>query len=113
MNNIDKKIRAFEILCGDWDFRNIDMTEPHLQNIRINDNKIIINCELFSTIIDDYVSCEGGIIVDKEMVKRFNDLDLKDNIEVLNFISEIEDKIDWDYVEKILSKEIEKEELAL
>ena len=76
MDNMRKKLRAFEILCGDWDYRNIDMTEPHLQGIEITDNDILVNCELFSTKLDDYVLCPGGTISDKNIIKKFEDLDL-------------------------------------
>lgn len=109
MDNMSKKLKTFEILCGDWDYRNIDMTEPHLQNIEIIDDDILISCELFLPEIDDYVSCEGGIISDKSMIKRFNDLDLMNREKVLGFILEIENHIDWDKVNKTLSDEILKE----
>lgn len=109
MDNISKKLKAFEILCGDWDYRNIDMTEPHLQNIEIIDNDILISCELFSSEIDDYVSCEGGIISDKNMIKAFVDLDLMNREKVLSFISEIENHINWNEVSKLLSDEVLKE----
>lgn len=104
-----KKLKIFEILCGDWDYRNIDMTEPHLQKIEIIDNDILISCELFSTEIDDYVSCEGGIISNKNMIKEFNNLDLMNREKVLKFINEIENHIDWDEISKFLYDEIKKE----
>lgn len=108
--SFEKKLEKFTDLCGDWDYRNIDMTEPHLQNIGIiNDNIILISCELFSPEIDDYVSCEGGIISDQNMIKRFIDLDLMNREKVLKFISEIENYIDWDKVNKKLSDEVNKE----
>lgn len=109
MLDINKKLKAFEILCGDWDYRNIDMTEPHLQSIEIVGNDILTKCELFSSDIDDYVSCEGGIIGDKELVKKFKMIDLKEKEEVLNFMSDIENKIDWDKVTQNLSDEVSKE----
>lgn len=109
MDNISKKLKAFEILCGDWDYRNIDMTEPHLQNIEIIDNDILISCELFSPEIDDYVSCDGGIISDKNIVNKFKDLDLMSREKVLSFISEIENHIYWDKITKSLYDEVEKE----
>jgi len=109
MDNMSKKLKAFEILCGDWDYRNTDMTEPHLQNIKIIDDDILISCELFSPEIDDYVSCEGGTISDKNMIKKFEELDLMNREEVLSFISEIENHINWDKVNKELYSEIEKE----
>lgn len=105
--SFEKKLEKFTDLCGDWDYRNIDMTEPHLQNIGIiDDNIILISCELFSPEIDDYVSCEGGIISDQNMIKRFIDLDLMNREKVLKFISEIENYVDWDKVNKKLEDEM-------
>ena len=86
MSSINKKLKEFENLCVDWDYRNIDMTEPHLQGIEIIDNDILVNCELFSPEVDDYVSCNGGIINDKNIVKKFEDLDLTNKEDVLDFI---------------------------
>lgn len=107
--SFEKKLEKFTYLCDDWDYRNIDMTEPHLQNIGIIDDNILISCELFSPEIDDYVSCEGGIISNKNMIKRFIDLDLMNREKVLKFISEIENYIDWDKVNQKLSDEVNKE----
>lgn len=109
MLSIENKLKAFEIICGNWDYRNIDMTEPHLQSIQIIGNDILISCELFSPEIDDYVSCDGGIISDKNLVKKFNDLDLTNRKNVLGFIADIETHINWDKVNKDLYDEIEKE----
>lgn len=108
MDNMRKKLRAFEILCGDWDYRNIDMTEPHLQGIEITDNDILVNCELFSTKLDDYVLCPGGTISDKNIIKKFEDLDLSNKEKVLDFISVINNHINWEEVNKNLSNEVDK-----
>ena len=59
---LENKREIFADKCGDWDYRNIDMTEPHLQGIDIIQNTIIINCELYSPELDEYLSCEGGVI---------------------------------------------------
>lgn len=109
MSSINKKLKEFENLCVDWDYRNIDMTEPHLQSIEIIDNDILVNCELFSPEIDDYVSCNGGIINDKNIVKRFEDLDLTNKEDVLDFITVINNYINWEEVNTNLSDEIDKE----
>ena len=85
------------------------MTEPHLQGIEIIDNDILVNCELFSPEVDDYVSCNGGIINDKNIVKKFEDLDLTNKEDVLDFIIVINNYINWEEVNKNLSDEIDKE----
>ena len=109
MDNMRKKLRAFEILCGDWDYRNIDMTEPHLQGIEIIDNDILVNCELFSPKLDDYVLCLGEIISDKNIIKKFEDLDLSNKKKVLDFISVINNHINWEEVnENLVMKLIKK-----
>lgn len=109
MDDISKKLKAFEILCGDWDYRNIDMIEPHLQNIEIIDNKILISCELFSPEIDDYVSCYGGIISDDKIIKEFIKLDLMDKEKVLDYMSRIESNVNWDNANKELYDKVLKE----
>lgn len=109
MLNVEKKQKIFEIICGDWDYRNINMTDPHLQSIQIIGNNILINCELFSPDIDDYVFCDGGIISDKSLVKKFKKLDLKKKTDVLEFMADIESKINWDKVNKNLYDEVSKE----
>ena len=109
MSSINKKLKEFENLCVDWDYRNIDMTEPHLQGIEIIDNDILVNCELFSPEVDDYVSCNGGIINDKNIVKKFEDLDLTNKEDVLDFITVINNYINWEEVNTNLSDEVDKE----
>ncbi len=109
MSSINKKLKEFINLCGDWDYRNIDMTEPHLQGIEITGNDILISCELFSPEVDDYVSCNGGTISDKNVIKKFEDLDLTNKEDVLDFISVINNYINWEDVNENLSDEIDKE----
>lgn len=109
MSSINKKLKEFRNLCGDWDYRNIDMTEPHLQGIEITGNDILISCELFSPEVDDYVSCNGGTISDKNVIKKFEDLDLTNKEDVLDFISVINNYINWEDVNENLSDEIDKE----
>lgn len=106
MDIIRPKLINFEMLCGDWDFRNIDMTKPHLQSIDIKDNNIFINCELFEPDIEDYISCSAGIINDKKLIKQFYELNLRNKYKVLNFISTIESYVDWDKVNEELENEI-------
>lgn len=111
--NLENKQKIFEIICGDWDYRNIDITNPHLQGIQLVNNKIEISCELFSPDIDDYVSCDGGTINDIKIINDFENLDLENKNEVLDFISDIENLIDWDKVSNDLDSEVEKEKLKL
>lgn len=107
--NLEKKQKKIETICGDWSYRNIDMTEPHLQSIEIINNDILISCELFSPDIDDYFSCDGGMISDKNLIKKFKKLDLKKKTDVLEFIADIENQINWDKVNKKLYNEVLKE----
>lgn len=103
------KLNEFAELCGNWDYRNIDMTDPHLQSISIKNNIISTSCEKYSTELDDYVSCDGGEIKSKELKDEFNLLDLSNREEVLNFISTIESNIDFTTVENLLNQEEEKQ----
>lgn len=88
-NNLTEKINKFNDLCGDWDYRNIDMTNSHLASIDVLDTKkkyIIVSCELYSTSVDEYVSCSVRAIKNKKIVKEFMDLDLENYEDVLNFL---------------------------
>ena len=85
-----EKIEQFNELCGDWDFRNIDMTSPHLQGIDIEDDKVHIYFELFSSELDEYISCDEGLFSNKKLVNKFKQLDLRDYISVNAYIKEIE-----------------------
>lgn len=113
MLNLEQKEKAFEIICGDWNYRNIDMTEPHLQSIQIIGNKIGISCELFSSSIDDYVFCDGGIIDNKQLVKKFKQLKLNNKYDVLKFISDIDNLINWKQVEINLYDQVKLEKNKL
>ena len=109
--NLEKKLKVFEVICGDWNYRNIDMTEPHLQKIDIVQNNLLISCELFSPDLDEYLSCDGGIIKDKKLVKKFKRLNLEKKDEVLNFISDINSLINWDKVDNDLYDQVELEKM--
>lgn len=61
--NLRKKELKFSTLCGDWDYRNIDMTEPHLSEINIGSNKIIATYEKYSSALDDYVFCIVRLLI--------------------------------------------------
>lgn len=106
MNN---KIDKFNEMCGMWDFRNIDMTKPHLSSIEIKNNTIFLYCEIFSPALDDYIDCYACKIKDKELLKMFKNLDLSDNSAVSDMIGYFEMEIDWDLVSDKLSEKLEKE----
>jgi len=95
-----EKTLQFNQLCGDWDFRNTDMTEAHLQGIDINNKKGTINlsCEWFSPALDDYVSCDAGEIKNKSLIEKFKKLDLEDHIAVNQYINDIEKKVNWEKI---------------
>ncbi len=108
MLKFKKKIEDFCYLCGNWDYRKYDdMTEPHLQAIDIEGDKISTFCELFSPELDDYVSCDSGIFQRKDLVRDFKKLNLSHKTEVLDFIQQIECLIDWDKVSDVLYEEVE------
>lgn len=103
---MSEKLKLFRDICGDWDYRSIDMTNPHIQGIDIIQNNIYVRCELFSPEIDDYVSCDGGVISNKKLIKSFEKLNLDNKSDVLKFISKIEDKVNWKEVEHNLGEEV-------
>ena len=104
---IKEKLQKFSELCGDWDYRNIDMTDSHIQGIDIEKDTLLIYCELFSPKLDEYVSCLGGTIKDVSLIKKFKKINLKKKVEVLDFISTINNLIDWYKVDKDLYSEID------
>lgn len=106
---LNNRLNKLQQICGDWNYRNIDMTESHLQGITIKGDVIGITCEKYSTNLDDYVSCSGGDIKSKELVKEFNLLDLEDKVAVLEYISKIECYINYKEVNERLSNLEEKE----
>ena len=115
---LTKKIDKFTELLGSWDFRNIDMTEAHLSDIRIkSDNSIYLYSEIYSSKLDDYVSCFAGVIKSKTLVKEFESLDLKDEYAVKDFIKELESKINWEKANNLLdrmeTKELKKYNIEL
>ena len=105
---IKNKLDKFTELCGDWDYRNIDMTDSHLESIDIKGNAISISCEKYSTKLDGYVTCSAGEVKDKNLVREFGLLDLTDSEKVLAFISEINNYINYDKVDNDLDIEEQK-----
>lgn len=107
--NLNERLEIFKEYCGDWDYRNIDMTLPHIQSIDIVGNNITVEVEMFSTILDDYVSVDGGEFTDSNLVYKFNNLDLDCRNDVWEFMRDIENLVDWKKVDKELSLEIKEE----
>lgn len=107
---LKNKLDKFASLCGDWDYRNIDMTSPHLQSIAIKNNTICISCEKYSTSLDEYVSCNYKEIKNNDLINKFNLLDLSNKEDVLEFMNSIENHIDFKNVENILY-DLEQQEL--
>lgn len=111
-----KKITIFNNLCGDWDFRDIDMTEPHLGGIDYIDNKFYFIIEKFSPTLDDYIMYNYEFN-DADLINNFANLDISDREEVCSFMSFCETKIDWEKatekLEKLEEREMEQYELNL
>lgn len=40
MNDLQDKIESFNELCGDWEYRNIDMTDSHIAGIEIENSVV-------------------------------------------------------------------------
>lgn len=116
-NKIDtNKLKIFNDRCGDWDFRNIDMTKPHLGGIDYIDNKFYFIVEKFSPTLDDYVM-DNYEFNDVDLIDNFANLDIKSEDKILDFISFCESKIDWKEATERLEiqeeTEINHEELEL
>ena len=100
--SLTQKINNFIRLCGDWDYRNIDMTKPHISYITINNNKIKVCCEIYSPELDEYIFSNEVLIEDKKMFSQFKKLNLKKKNDVLEFIKKIESFINWDDISNFL-----------
>lgn len=100
-----KKAKKFTELCGDWDYRNIDMCDIHLGSMKIQKDKLIIVCEKYSPEIEDYISSSDYKIQSKELVEEFKLLDLGNREQVLDFMIKLENNIDYKAVEKELNKQ--------
>lgn len=98
-----KKAKKFTELCGDWNYRNIDMSNIHLESLKVQKDNLILSCEKYSNEIDDYISCPACEIKSKELVNEFKLLDLENKNNVLDFMSKLENYIDYKAVEKILN----------
>lgn len=103
---LKEKIIQFNTICKNIDFRDIDMCEPHLESISINNNTITLNCEKYSYDVEGYVSCEGYSSNDSILIQKFGRLDLENDFYVKKMINELEEFIDW---EKVQDKLCEKE----
>ena len=71
---------------------------------------------MYSTKLDDYVSCFAGVTKSKTLVNEFASLDLKNEYAVKDFIKELESKINWEKVNNLLNnmetKELKKYNIA-
>lgn len=105
---LNKKIDKFNQLCKDGNFRNIDMNIPHIQGITIRNTIIEIFVEKYSCNLDDCISCSIKKIDDKELIKKLSALDLDNKDNVLDYISRIENEIDYESANKKLDLEEEK-----
>lgn len=99
------KAKKFTELCGDWDYRNTDMNDIHLESLKVQKDKIIISCERYSNKLDDYICCPACDIESKELVNEFNLLDIENRGHVLDFMSKLENYIDFDQAEKSLKEQ--------
>lgn len=105
---INVKVNEFNKLCGDWDYRNTDMTNVHLGGIEIKYRTIKMYCEKYDVDLDNYIICSSGRINNQDYLKEFIELDLENREKVLEYISSLEDCIDWKKVENNLDKIKEK-----
>ena len=81
------------------------MTDIHLESLKIQKNKIFLSCEKYSTKLDTYISADIFEIESKELVDEFNLLDLENREHVLDFMSKLENYIDFDKAEKSLKEQ--------
>lgn len=102
---LNKKINNFSELCGDWDYRNIDMTRPHLSTIDIQDNNLVAYFEIYSPFVDEYIFSSGVLIEDNELTSQFKKLNLKKKNEVLKFIERLDSLVEWDVISNDLSSQ--------
>lgn len=105
---LNNKCKKFTELCGDWDYRNVDMTDIHLGGIKVQKDKIILFCEKYSSEIDDYISYPDYEITSKELINDFNLLDLENREKVLEYISNLENHINYDELENMLLEQEQK-----
>lgn len=117
---LNNKCKKFTELCGDWDYRNIDMTDAHLEGIEIKYRMIKIFGERFDVDLDDYIMCLAGRINNQEYIRNFIELDLENREQVLEFMTSLEDCVDWKKVEHNLDtikenelKEINEKEMEM
>lgn len=108
MTKLLDKIKYFNYLCGEWDYRNIDMTDSHIAGIEIKNNVIEISCEKYSASVEEYLFSDGGSIKNDEIINRFLELNIEDRSEVLEFIRTLNGYVNWKKVDKDLLKEEQK-----
>lgn len=106
---LEEKVNKFNDLCGDWDYRNIDMTVAHLGGIEINNKEITAIYERYDTTIDDYLRWSGEVVDIPDLFEDFTNLDLNNDDEVKDFMLYVSDWIDWDKVDKEFDEYIEED----
>ena len=84
------------------------MTDIHLGGIKVQKDKIILFCEKYSSEIDDYISYPDYEITSKELINDFNLLDLENREKVLEYISNLENHINYDELENMLLEQEQK-----
>ena len=84
------------------------MTDKHLGVIKVQKDKIILFCEKYSSEIDDYISYPDYEITSKELINDFNLLDLENREKVLEYISNLENHINYDELENMLLEQEQK-----
>lgn len=99
---LKEKVIQFNNLCKQIYFRDIDMSEPHLESITLCNNRLELNCEKYSNDLEDYVYCTVGSYSNKDLICQFKRLDLANDSYVKNFINDLEQLIDWNEVNRIL-----------
>lgn len=104
---LEEKLKAFANLWEDDNFRNIDMTDPHLHHIEIKDNCITPIIEQYNWDLEEYFYCNSDSFVNHDLVNQFKNLNLNDEDEVMDFIYSIEDFVDWDKARDNLQKQID------
>ena len=113
---LSQRVDRFNQLCGNWDYRNIDMTQPHLSSISIDIDRYKVNvyCEKYDVDLEEYISCKATTLLKGQadyIIQNFKVIFSEEWINPKDLINYINYKIDWDYVREEL--ETIKEEYIL
>ena len=107
---LDSKVDEFNNILCQWDFiqewTHTDITEPHIECIEVNGNKIHVECELWDPDLDDYVFCDGGDYEAPNVIELLNKADFYKSYNVYEEAKPIYDSIsaliDWNRVSDVL-----------